>query len=147
MKTVFYLFVVLFLSGCTFVEPEYKGEEKFELVEINGREIDVKAGATVYNPNGYKIKIKPADLDVYIDEVKIGVLHLDETIKLKAKSETEIYAPLKITVEKGMMFRLMALIPKGKIDVKLVGEVKAGVFLFFKKFDVKEVKTIDPSLF
>jgi len=148
MKGIFLLFFsLLLLSSCSFLEPEYKGDEKFELIGIEGRKVSLKAGATVYNPNGYTIKLMPSDFDLYIDNVKIGILHLDEKVKMKGKENTEIYAPLTITVKEGMLFKLMALAGKGEVDVQLKGKLKAGVFIFFKKFDVKEVKTINTSLF
>lgn len=148
MRRIFTIFSLLFIFGaCTFVQPEYKGGEKFKFDGIDGRTVSFSVGATLYNPNGYPLKIKPSDLDLYIDGVKVGLVHLNEKVKLKAKTETEIMVPLTLELEDGMLFKLMTLVGKSELDLQIEGKVKAGVFLIFKNMDIDQSKTIDTSLF
>src|SRR5690606_21773862 len=81
MKGFLYLLSILLLvSSCTFYEPEYRGGEQFKFGKLEGKTLKFDVGAKIYNPNKYTIKIKPSDLDVYIDDDYMGVIHLDKTL-------------------------------------------------------------------
>lgn len=134
---------VFVLASCTFYEPEFRGGESIQMGKIEGRTIQLTAGAKVYNGNNYAIKVKPSTLDVYIDDQYIGKVHLDKKFKMKAKQETLIAAPMTATLAEGAMFRAMKLIDKPNLSVRLTGKVKAGVWFVSKKIDVNETRTMD----
>lgn len=142
-KIVSVISFVLILVSCNFYKPEFRGGESISNVKIEGREIKLDAGAKIYNPNKYSIKVKPSLLDVYVDDQHMGKLHLDKKFKMKAKEETQIKAPLTITVDEGAMFRLMAVVAQGNLNVRLKGKVKAGVWFVSKKIDVDETRSLD----
>lgn len=133
---------VFILVSCTFYEPEFRGGESIKVEEIDGRNIKLKAGAKVYNENGYAVKIKPSTLDLYIEDEYIGKIRLDKKIKMKAKQETTIEAPMTATLAKGAMFRAMGLVNRKNLEVRLTGKVKAGVWFISKKFDVNETRNL-----
>ena len=137
--------MMMLVSACTFLEPSYKGGEKFKFDKLEGKSVKFTVGAKILNPNKYTIKIKPSDLDVYIEDDYMGVIHLDKTIKLKKKQELFIDAPFTGTLNDGALFKLLKFVTKGKLQLTLKGKVKAGVFIFSKKFDVNETTTIDGS--
>jgi LEA14-like dessication related protein len=133
------------MSSCTFYEPEYRGGESIRFGQLNGRDVKFNAGAKVYNENGFAIKIKPCTLDLYIEGEYMGKVHLDEKFKMKSKCETTIDAPFTATLEKGALFRAMKFANKEEVQVRLSGKVKAGVWIFGKKIDVNETRTISGS--
>ena len=137
--------MMMLVSACTFLEPSYKGGEKFKFDKLEGKSVKFTVGAKILNPNKYTIKIKPSDLDVYIEDDYMGVIHLDKTIKLKKKQELFVDAPFTGTLNDGALFKLLKFVTKGKLQLTLKGKVKAGVFIFSKKFDVNETTTIDGS--
>lgn len=139
------LCTMLLISSCTFLEPEYKGGEKFKFQKLESKSLKFTVGAKILNPNNYTIKIKPSDLDVYIDDDYMGVIHLDQTLKLKKKQELFVDAPFTATLADGALFKLLKFAVKGKLQLTLKGKVKAGVFIFTKKVDVEEKTTIDGS--
>ena len=137
--------LIALLTSCTFYEPEFRGGESISNVNIEGRKITLDAGATIYNENNFAIKVKPSTLNVYVDDRPMGEVHLDKKIKMNKKSETAIKAPLTLTVNEGAMFRLMSAVAQGKVNVRLKGKVKAGVWFVSKKIEVNESRTIDGS--
>ena len=64
---------------------------------------------------------------------------------MKSKRETDLSAPFTAQLEDGAMLKLLKHATKSEINVRLKGKVKAGVFIFSKKFDVNETTTIDGS--
>lgn len=145
VKFAAFLCLILALNSCTFVEPQYKGGEKFKFEKLEGRTLRFNVGAKILNSNNYTIKIKPSDLNVYIEDDFMGVIHLDKTLKLKKKQELFIEAPFTATLADGAMFKAIKFAMRGKLRLTLKGKVKAGVFILTKKFDIEEKTTIDGS--
>ncbi|OFZ08432.1 MAG: hypothetical protein A3D92_22000 [Bacteroidetes bacterium RIFCSPHIGHO2_02_FULL_44_7] len=134
---------LLVLSSCTFYEPEFRGGESISDVKLEGKELHLRAGAKVYNPNGYAIKVKPSTLDIFVNEEFMGQVHLDKKFKMKAKQETMIDAPLTATLADGAMFRAMRLAGEENVTVRMQGKVKAGVWFVSKKVDVNESRSLN----
>lgn len=131
------------LSSCTFYEPEYRGGESVSVEKVEGKQIQVMAGAKIYNGNGYAIKVKPSTLDIYVNEDYIGQIHLDKKFKMKAKQETAVQAPLTATLADGAMFKLLRLANQDNVTVRMKGKVKAGVWFVSKKIDVNESRSLN----
>ena len=86
--------------------------------------------ATLENPNGYALKIKPCSLDVFVEKRKLGVLCLEKKIKLKAKRENNLTAPISVKLSGGAMFTLMKYAKRDSVSVRLQGEIKGGVCFY-----------------
>lgn len=123
--------------------PEMRGGESFKVLEKNEGTIKCIATAKVYNENWFGVKVKPSNLEVYADGDIIGTIRLDKKVKLKRKSETTLEAPLTLTLAEGSVGNLMNLAFKGDVEVKMKGKVKAGIFIFSKKFDFEQSKTMN----
>lgn len=146
MKSVFAVIIALFvLSSCTFYEPEYKGGERIKFGKLDGRQISFTAGAKVLNQNGFAVKVKPSELELFIEGEYMGLVHLDKKIRVKRKSEEYVEGPFTATLADGAMFRMLKFVNKQQLEVRLKGKVKAGVWMFGKKFDVNETRTISGS--
>lgn len=140
---VFAVFSILLLNSCSFENPVFKGGETFSVQKIEGRNLKFTAGGIIYNPNKYTIKVKPSTLDVYLNDEYMGKVHLDKKIKMKKKQDTPISAPFTATLNEGAMFKAMRLANGGPVTVRLKGKVKAGVFIFSKKLDVDETRSMN----
>jgi LEA14-like dessication related protein len=135
----------LLLQACALHAPEMRGGESFEFGKMDGQTITFTAGAKVYNENWFGIKVKPSNLILIVDGDEMGSVRLDKKVKLKRKQETELNAPFTATLKEGTKMKLLALAAKGEVKVRLKGKLKAGVFIFSKKIDFDETKTISTS--
>jgi LEA14-like dessication related protein len=151
MRNLSIIFVlVLLFTSCkifSFDNPEMRGKEEFNISKINGRTIEFTAAATVYNPNWYGIKVKPSELELYVEGDYMGTVQLDEKVKLKRKKENDLQATFTATLEDGVLMKAMKFATKKEIEVRLGGKIKGGVFIFSKKFDFDETKTIPGASF
>ena len=137
--------LVLLLSSCAcfdFSEPELRGNESVDVVKFSGQSVQFAAQAKIYNPNCFNLKVKPSDLELYVEDEFMGILHLDKKVKIKKRSETDIEALLTAELEDGALFKAMKYAGKSEIKVRLKGKVKGGVFIFSKKFEIDETKSI-----
>ena len=137
------ILLVASLASCHFTQPKFQGGESFKMGGISGREVKMVIEGDVLNENGFGIKLKPSVFDMYVEDIFIGKVHLDEKLKLKRKQTTHLVAPVTVVLEQGVMFKAMSLIRKDKLKIQLKGEVKIGVFIFTKKRPIDEVKVIN----
>lgn len=135
--------VVILMTSCTFHEPEMRGGETFKVEKFEGKEIRFTAGAKVYNGNWFAVKIKPSLLDLYVDGEYMGKVHLEKKVKMKAKKETDLQANFVAELEGNALMKAMGLAMKGDVVVRMTGKVKGGVFIFSKKLDFDESRTIN----
>ncbi len=141
-KYLLILISSLFLVSCALHAPEIRGGEKFNLDKVDGQTIKFTAGANVYNGNWFGIKIKPSKLDLYVEGDYVGKVSLDKKVKLKRKRETAVEAPLTAFLEKGTLMKVMRYAGKDQVTVRLKGKAKGGVFIFSKKVEIDETRTI-----
>lgn len=145
IKFLSFVVLPLFISSCgcmTFSEPEFRGDEKLNFDGVQGREVKFNASAKVYNENCFNLKIKPSTLDLHIEGDYIGKVHLDKKLKLKKRKESTVEAFFTAILEKGALLKAMKYAGRDEIKIRLSGKVKGGVFIFSKKFEINETKTI-----
>jgi LEA14-like dessication related protein len=146
MKVIYFAILTLVLLACApFKEPVFKKFDGFEMGKIDGQNVNFQLKSTVYNPNWYALKIKPSMLEVTVDDKKFGNLYLDKKLKIKAKKETQLVAPLHAELENGAMMRMMGMMLRDSVRVKLQGDVKGGVFFIYKKFPVELNRSVSPK--
>lgn len=144
MKKIFFVFSLLFtISSCaSFKEPEFRGSEGIKLEKMEGKKIAFTAGIKVFNPNWFGIKIKPSNLDVFLEDQYMGKVYLEKKVKMKAKRESSLSMQLRAELEDGAMITLLKYSNKENVSVHLKGKVKGGIWFFSKKFEIDETKKI-----
>lgn len=143
MRIVLVACLGLLLNACSVYEDvEFKGATDFKLGKLDGRNVSFSFNAVLYNPNGYALKVKPSDLDVFIEGDHYGIIHLDERVKFKRKSEEIVLIPMTAQLSPGALFKLAALAGREKVTVRLKGEVKGSVWCFSRKELVDETREI-----
>jgi len=145
MKQISGILLLLFtLNSCIqFEQVKFLGISNVSSVKKDGKAIDLDLDLRVDNPNTYNIKVKPSQLDVYLNDSRMGIIHLNERVKLKKKAE-DIYTA-KLTVELDG-FNVLALAKSaltGKVELNFKGKIKAGNGLITKSFDINEKKELD----
>jgi LEA14-like dessication related protein len=144
MKNLFFLSILfLIVTSCAnFEEPEFISTEGIKMGKIEARNISVTANIKVSNPNWFAIKIKPSDIDAYIENQYMGKIFLEKKVKMHPKSETVLSLPLRAELADGAMITALKYATKDKVALHVKGKIKAGVWFISKKFDIDETKTI-----
>ncbi len=120
----------------TRVENLFNKNEKLKIA------IDVK----VDNPNTYALKLKKADLNLYVGGKDLGKVHLDEKVKIPKKSvssHTFVFVPESRDILKAALGGAIGIFTKGDVEVRIKGRVKGGVLFIGKWFDVDHKEKID----
>jgi len=113
-----------------------------KLLKMDGREISLEVRAVVYNPNGFSLKVKPSKVFVAAEDQSLGIVQLDQKVKLKRKHTDTLAVPLQVHLEEGAMLSMFRLMNKDSIQLHITGKVKGGISIFSKKQKLDLVRTI-----
>ena len=145
-KIIAFLLVGLLATSCiTYNDVDVKEFQEPKLEKFSKDEVRLRLVATVENPNGYKIKIKKANFDVFVNGKEVGKAKTESKVVLKKKS-TDTYEVVVTTTFKQASGGLMAIagsaMLKGEVELRAKGTVKAGAFGFYKKIKIDEKKKL-----
>lgn len=105
--------------------PEYQAFENFSISKMGLSESVVSADLKYYNPNGYALDLKGADLDIRINDRPVGKSVLDTLITIPRQDT--FYLPVKMKVNMKQLFsNAISLLMNNEVDVKVNGTVKLG---------------------
>lgn len=143
LKIVFLAVIVLFSVSSCFEEPEFKGASNFKLDEFNQDHILFNVDISVYNPNGYALKVRKSIFDVYINDVHIGEAKLLDKYKMKSKRTTLGNVPVEVKLGQGVIFKLMQFMRDESVQLRLKGDLKASVLGIPNKQEIDQSKTVN----
>lgn len=148
MKQFIYLLIfgIFTLGSCSIEDPEIAGFENVKILKADGDIIEASIDVTIENPNFFGMKIKKSSFHIRANDLEIGDVELSEKFKVKRKS-TKVYTlPLRISLAKGALFKIMKLTGAKEITLNLEGTVKGSVYGISKTVAIKETKIIDGKL-
>ncbi len=150
-KTFLFLCLItpaFLLHSCEFEEINFKGIEKFELLDQKDDEIKLKLMMRVENLNKFNIILKNSDLDLSLNDTYLGKATIDSPVKLKKK--TEAAYPVVLNIKgKDVMKKTMGMMgtilngpvkftAKGKVTGKAYGISKAMDVAFSEKLNLAD---------
>jgi len=146
------LYVVLFVGltsfkGCfSYEDVDFNGVSSFNVPDKSLDHLVFDVGLDIENPNPYNLKIKPSELDIYINDKHAGKAKITDKITIKKKTRAVYIAKIK-TNGKEVMKALGSSIKglfTGSMKITLKGQVRGGAYGVTKKFDVNFSETVNP---
>ncbi len=127
MKKVSYIALfILIISACR--QPKdlvYQGIENFKLQKVGLAGTNMSIDIRMYNPNSYSLKLKKADVDVFINDTRVGKMTVDGKYTIN-RLDTFVL-PVLLTVDmKNVLPNALQLLFNSNVNVKLTGTIKAG---------------------
>ncbi len=128
MKKLSYLFVSFILVGASCRTPkdfQFQQVQNFSIGAAGLKESKLTMDVKLYNPNNYKMKLKKADLDVYLNGSRLGKMNLSK--KYLVPCNDTFCLPITVDVDmKNILANAVQLMMNNEATVKLTGKVKAG---------------------
>lgn len=143
MKWISMFFLLFLLNSCfEFEEIQFKGVESVKMPKMDDKEILVDLTLRLENPNNFKIKLKPSQVNVFIADKMMGTIFLDEKVVLKKKAEGSYSTQLRVRLESGAFFSMLKYVMLEEVKIRFVGKVKGSVYGITKRIDVDQVKIV-----
>ena len=119
--------------GCksSIKEPDFIAARNFTFGKMGLKESNIGMDLYYYNPNSFKLQLKKAELDVYLENRFVGKTILDTLLDIPPKDTFTI--PVKMGVDMKNLFpNLITLALKEEVELKVEGTVrvmKSGISL------------------
>ena len=130
------LLMILFASCRKVKDPEFRRLENIRLKNLGFTEVRIGLNVTYFNPNKFKVTVREAVTDVYLDSVYLGKFSQDSTVLVGDNAEFSV--PMTGVIPTAAALKMdFRDIEKREILVQAKGTVKvgkAGVFVN-KDFD------------
>ena len=128
MKVINALFLIVVLFACSCSHPKdlvYKDIHSFKLGQAGMQQSALKMDIRMFNPNGYCMKLKDADVDVFINGKLLGKMEVNGSCAVP-RLDTFLM-PVILNVDmKNVLPNTWQLFMNSEVEIKLAGTIKAG---------------------
>jgi len=128
------LLLGVFIAGSLaflFKEPQFVEARNFALTSVGLKSSTVYTDLFYFNPNGFGIQLKKADLDIYVDDKFVGHTLIDTLINIPRRDTFSI--PVGMDVEMKKIFpNAFSILLKEEVLLRIERTAKlgkAGIFL------------------
>lgn len=142
------LALILFCCSACQIQPlEISDIQSVQLAGTSGNVANMQGLVRVKNPNSLSFRVKATDLDIFINENKVGKARLTENIKIPANSDKTYILKVEANLVQILFNGLLGMVSSknsGKVKVRIKGEVKASTLLIFqKKYPIDVERNVD----
>ena len=142
MKKCFFHFflclaTVAFFTSCQSVkDPELKGIEKVRIDRIGLMESSLTFDLLFFNPNNYRLKLKEASGDAWLDGNLLGHFTVDTLLHIPAQGDFRL--PVQLKMDMGHFIEnISAAFMDKQVLLKVEGMAKAGKGIVFINYPVR----------
>ncbi len=138
-------FVALSIISCSFQEPTLTSFNGIEVIEIHDKDAEIILKFTVENPNKQKIKLTDADLNISVNNIRMGTASLMEPHELPKDGEHQISLKMRLELEKSMTEIATSLgfaILTNNLQLHVSGKAKGSMGFFKHSFDIEHSQDI-----
>jgi len=142
------LLLSVLLTGCNIKPVEVGNIEGAKLKELTSKHLSMEISMSVKNPNNFGFKIKDVNMDIKLNDVKVGKVKKVDKVAISANSN-DIHSFL-IEVEFSEVLSgalaLFGSLMKGEVKIGIKGYFKVGAFMILtKKIEVDEERVVNLS--
>ncbi len=128
MKTKQYLGLLLIIMTVSCRQPKalvYQSIQNFGMKQAGIRQTELSMNVLLFNPNRYPLKLKDADVDVFINGSKLGKMLLSECFPVPGLDTFSMPVTLNVDL-KNVLPNALQLLMNPEVDITLDGAIKAG---------------------
>lgn len=114
----------------------YKNIEHFKIGQSPAKRTIISMNVLVYNPNHYKLKLKQATADVYLNGSHLGKMTLDGRYVLPGRDTSSLPVQLEANVANALP-NMVQLFTHSDVLLTLAGSVKAGRYGLYVTLPLK----------
>jgi LEA14-like dessication related protein len=120
------LLIVVFFGGCrSLKEPELKGINNVRVDNISSATSTLRLDLRYYNPNKFRVKLKRANGDAWLDGKKLGSFTLDSAVAISPVAEFSLPVSLEVDMKR-VLSNTLALLLNNEVTLKIDGTARIG---------------------
>lgn len=115
-----------FLASCGSIkEPELKGIENVRVDKISSKNSTLRLDLQYFNPNKFRVKLKNASGDAWLEGKKLGSFSLDSAVNVLASSYFTLPVTLEVDMKK-VLSNTLTLLLSNEVTLKIDGTARIG---------------------
>lgn len=115
-----------FLASCGSIkEPELKGIENVRVDKISSKNSTLRLDLQYFNPNKFRVKLKNASGDAWLEGKKLGSFSLDSAVNVLASSNFTLPVTLDVDMKK-VLSNTLTLLLSNEVTLKIDGTARIG---------------------
>lgn len=121
------------------MEPEFIRARHMRLSSLGVKQSRIQAELDYFNPNRMGLKLRSADLDVYLNNKFAGKSLLDTLVQIPARDTFSV--PVTVSVDmRNVLSNAISLLLKDSAELRLVGKIRVskGPLAFNVPVDYRE---------
>ena len=145
IKVLMIISVIIIGTSCTFKDPEVTSFDGIEVIEMKDKRADVELNFTLNNPNRQKLKLKEAELDIFINSIYFGKATLKEAVELPSNGVHPIRLQMVMELDKEVAEMAVALgiaVLMDNLNLKVKGEATGAIGWFRKNIEIDHSEKI-----
>lgn len=140
-KSISLLFLLsIFISSCTIEEIEFKELKDVRLIKTTKDLIEAEVTAVIKNPNWFGFRVKDNDLDLYMNNNRVGRARLARSIRVEGNSEKTYKFRVKAVPEGanilGNALSMITGMGTKRSSLGIKGDLKVTILGFGTKYKV-----------
>jgi LEA14-like dessication related protein len=128
MKKISYFITLVILVSSACHAPKdliYVGVQNFNIGKAGLKQTVLSMDVQLYNPNNYRLKLKHADMDLFINNNRLGKINLNGKIPVPHLDTFLLPVTLDVDIAHALP-NMLQLAFNSEVNVKLSGSVRAG---------------------
>ncbi len=127
----------LFFISCGQVkEPDFKDIENVHITTLGLAKSSLTLDLHYFNPNKFRVKLKSAEGDAWIENNFLGHFSMDTLIHIPANGDFRLPVKLQVDMSKLLKNSLVALLAK-EVTVKVEGKARLGKGLIYINYPIR----------
>lgn len=147
-NAILFLSISILLTGCEIKPVEIGNIEGAKLIELTGKHVSLEISIPVKNPNNFAFKIKDINMDIKLNDTKVGKVKKVDKIVVPANSNDVHNFLIEVEFSELLTgaLSLFSSLMKGKVKIGLKGHFKVGAFMILtKKIEIDEERVVNLS--
>jgi LEA14-like dessication related protein len=144
------LISLIFLTGCKGVEDiSMTGISGFEFRSLENNTVSFSAVIGVSNPSSAAFRVSEVNVKTLVDGYFLGTLTTIDKVRIPARSDSSYRMNFTLSMANLLTgaSSLYGLSRKKQVNIELQGYIKARSWLYTKKTEIKENRTVDVPSF
>lgn len=115
-----------FLASCGSIkQPDLRGIENVRVDKINSATSTMRLDLRYFNPNKFRVKLKNASGDAWLEGKKLGCFSLDSSVNVSANSDFTLPVTLEVDMKR-VLSNTLTLLLKNEVTLKIDGTARIG---------------------
>lgn len=134
---LFYLILVCSTFSCgSFNEPDFKEIENVQITKFGLTESSLTLDLRYFNNNKFRMKLKNAEGDAWLENNFLGHFTMDTMIHIPAKGDFRLPINLKVDMGKILKNSILTLLAK-EVKIRVEGNARVGKGLIYINYPIR----------